>query len=161
MAMNPKLYTGRQAFPERGAHVEVIAYERRDGGWDAFLFEPPGVLPPDWEAARLDPQHVNLGPVSSPAELQALADRIRVRLGPDYEPVFAFREAEAGERVRINRALSWLKKAGATGYHAQCLPDGRFEMWLRRKDWGVLRRAGLVSDDAPPAGDQSASNSSR
>jgi hypothetical protein len=137
MPLDPSLYTGRHRSPQVEAGVEVVAYELKAGGWHAFVFEPPGVCPDEWEAARADPQHLFLGVVKSLEELESLAGQVRRNLGAGYDLVLAFQEAHPGVRGGVNVRLHRLHKAGCTGYRVVKREDGRFEMWVRRKDLAI------------------------
>lgn len=138
MSLDPAAYTGNVAYPNGSSVVELVAYERRGGGWDAFVFEPPGVLPPEWEAARVDPRHVKVADLESAEQMDALAAEVARLLGPDYEKVLAFREDEPGKKVGADRRLHFLHKKGATGYLIRRDAEGRFCLWMRRRDLALL-----------------------
>lgn len=141
MTLDPSRYTGRLAHPPpKSGWVELVAYERKSGGWDLFIFEPVGVCPPEWEEHRVDPQHLALGEISGPEQLEEAARLLNAQLGPDYEPVLAHRESVPGKRVEVARGLNYLHKAGCTGYWAQTGADGHSELWARRKDLPLLVR---------------------
>lgn len=139
--MNPSVYTGRHATPRRPTWVQLIAYERRDGIWDLFVFEPVGVCPPEWEEHRIDPQHLLVGELSAVELLDDAVPSIHAQLGAEYEPMRAFREERRGARGGVNVRLQRLHHAGATGYSARLGEDGHWELWARRKD---LRLAGAA-----------------
>jgi hypothetical protein len=122
--------------------VQLIAYERTDGSWDLFLFEPVGVCPPGWEEQRADPQHLRFGVLSSPERIEDAVSLVHAQLGPDYEPVRAFRELHPGARGGVNARLHRLHHGGATGYAARLGPDGHWELWARRKDLPLIGTAG-------------------
>lgn len=138
MSLDSSLYTGKSAYPSGASVVELVAYERRAGGWDAFVFEPPGVLPPEWEAARVDPQHVKVADLESAEQMDALAAEVAGLLGPGYEKVLAFREDDPDKRVGADRRLHFLHKKGATGYLIRRDAQGRFCLWMRRRDLVLL-----------------------
>ena len=141
MPLDASRYTGRHAYPPpKSSWVELVAYERRDGLWDLFIFEPPGVCPPEWEANRVDPQHLELGEISGPDRFGEAVELLKQQLGPGYEPVLAHRESVPGKRVEVARGLNYLHKGGATGYWAQEGADGHSELWARRKDLPLLGR---------------------
>ena len=133
-------HTGRAAYPSNRRWLELVAYERTDGAWDAFAFEPPGILPPDWESARVDERHVFLGTVAMPGELDEIADKLERVIGSDYEPVFALRETVPDDDRRCRRALHLLHKKGCTGYDLRCNTDRIHELWVRRRDLPVIAR---------------------
>lgn len=141
MSLDATQHTGRHVSSPSGAcWIQLIAYERRDGGWDLFALEPPGVCPPEWEASRIDSQHIRIGELSSLERFPEAARQINQQLGEGYEPVLAFRESEAGPRGGVNLRLHRLHHAGATGYAAWLGSDGHWELWARRKDLGLLER---------------------
>jgi len=140
MSLDPTRYTGRHAAPHRPSWVQLLAYERKSGGWDLFVFEPPGVCPPEWEGARVDSQHLQVGELSSLDRFDEAVDHLHEQLGPTYEPVLAWREPEPGKRVGLNRRLQHLHHAGATGYQARRGADGHWELWARRKDLEVVEK---------------------
>ncbi len=139
MPLDASLYTPRHLRPQGATWVQFVAYERKSGAWDVFVFEPPGVLPAEWEAARQDGQHVLVGTINSAAELDAFARQTQARLGSGYEPVVAYREPEPDVRSsELTRRLHLLHKAGATGYAMRRGADGHFEFWARRKDLSLI-----------------------
>lgn len=133
-------HTGRAIYPSRRRWIDLVAYERKEGGWDAFAFEPVGILPSDWESARADKNHVFLGVIKSPQELDEVADKLERVLGSDYELVFAFRESVPDDDRRCRRALHYLHKANCTGYDLKCGPDRIHELWVRRRDLPVIAK---------------------
>lgn len=134
MPLDPEHYTQRHCRPTRPTRVEFIAYERRAGGWDVFVFEPVGVCPPEWERVRVDPQHLHVATMDSPLGFEEVVGALEARLGPEYEQVAAYREPRAGERGGVQRRLQWLHRAGATGYAIRPDGDGHAVLWVRRKD---------------------------
>lgn len=134
MPLDPTQYSGRHVKPEYPARVALVAYERRDGGWDVFAFEPAGVCPPDWERLRVDREHLHLATIENASALDEAAAMIDARLGPDYDLVPAYREPAPGTRTQVQRRLHWLHKAGATGYAIRNDADGHAVLWTRRKD---------------------------
>lgn len=133
-------HTGRAAYPSRRRCLELVAYQRPDGAWDAFAFEPKGVLPADWESSRTDERHVFLGTLKTSDELDQVADRLERVLGPDYELVFAFRESVPDDDRRCRRALHLLHKKGCTGYDLRCDAQRIHELWVRRRDLSVIAK---------------------
>lgn len=134
--LDPSRYTGRHV--TGSGWVQLIAYERRDGPWDLFVFEPPGVCPPEWEGERTDGQHLRLGELSGPERMAQAIARLNTQLGPDYEPTLLLRESTPGQRTKVNRGLHLLHHGGATGYSAQLSSDGHWELHGRRKDRALL-----------------------
>jgi hypothetical protein len=139
MPLDPSRYTGRRVHPSAPSWVELVAYERRDGVWDLFAFESPGICPASWEADRVDARHIRLGELSSGERIDEAVPLVHAQLGPDYEPVLAFREDAPGQRGGVNRRLHHLHQAGTTGYALRRGSDGHFELWTRRKDLPLLR----------------------
>jgi hypothetical protein len=136
--LDPFTYTGRHVSPAQPTWVQLIAYERRDGSWDLFVFEPVGICPPEWEEHRIDAQHVRVGELSTLGRLDEAARLIHAQLGAEYEPIAAFREPRPGVRGGVNLRLQRLHHAGATGYSARLGADGHWELWARRKDLHLL-----------------------
>lgn len=131
-------HTGRATYPTRRRWLELVAYQRPDSAWDAFAFEPEGVLPAEWEASRVDKHHIFLGTIKETKELDTVADRLEQVLGSDYEPVFALRETVPDDDRRCRRALHLLHKKGCTGYDLRCDPQRIHELWVRRRDLPVI-----------------------
>ena len=129
---------GRAVHPRSPSPVELVAYERPEGGFDVFAYEPAGVLPSDFEAHRVDAAHVFLLRVDGEAEVEQVGPALARRLGADYERVVGFRDAEPGRKGRAMALLQRLHKAGATGYLLRRAPDGCFELVVRRKDLPLL-----------------------
>ena len=127
-------HRGKPHRPSAPCHVELVAYERQEGGYDLFAFEPEGVLPTDWEAHRIDREHVFLLRLDTLAELEQAAAAVNRKLGPDYEKVVGFRESEPGERRHAQRLMHRLHREGVTGYALKEGAGGRWELWLRRRD---------------------------
>jgi hypothetical protein len=128
----------RALHPATPCHVELVAYERVEGGFDVFVHEPAGVLPADWEGHRVDASHVFLIRIDDTAELEAAVLAVNRRLGPDYERVLGHREQTPGERRTVQRLMHRLHKAGATGYALQQGHEGRWELVVRRRDLALL-----------------------
>lgn len=139
-AMEGFSHTGRAAYPTTRRWIELVAYERTDGGWDAFAFQPPGILPPEWESSRVDANHVFLGTLRTSSELDLVGEQIDRAVGPDYEPVFAFRETVPDDDRRCRRALHLLHKKGCTGYDLKCGTDRIHELWVRRRDLPIIAK---------------------
>lgn len=134
----PPEHTGRTVHPTTSAWLELVAYERVEGGWDAFLFEPKGLVPDAWEEFRTDPEHVFVGRLEKSEELDGVAEKLRKSLPADLEPVRAFREETPGENRRCKRALHLLHKHGCTGYAMKRATDGHFEFWARKRDLKLI-----------------------
>jgi hypothetical protein len=128
----------RAVHPRAPSPVEVVAYERPEGGFDVFAFEPAGVLPPDFEVHRVDASHVFLLSLDREDELEAVGPALARKLGADYERVVGFRESEPGRKGRAMALLQRLHKAGATGYLLRVGADGRHELLLRRRDLPLI-----------------------
>jgi hypothetical protein len=141
MPLDPAAYVPGPARHAPPGAIEVVAYARRDGGFDVFAFEPAGVLPPAWEAQRVDADHVFLIHVDTEPAIELAARAVARKLGPAYEKVVGFRETEPGAKAGVNRRLQRLHKQGATGYAMRLGDDGRFELVLRRHDLPLI--AGL------------------
>lgn len=131
-------HTGRAAYPTRRRWLELVAYQRTDGAWDAFAFEPEGILPAEWEASRVDKHHIFLGKIEAPKDLDTVGDKLERVLGSDYELVFAFRESVPDEDRRCRRALHLLHKKNCTGYDLRCDTERIHELWVRRRDLPVI-----------------------
>jgi hypothetical protein len=138
MPLDRSLYTGRHV--EGVAYVALVAYERLAGGWDLFVFEPPGVCPPEWEAERVDPQHLRLGELSAPEQMAKAVASVNAQLGAGFAPAVLLREPTPGPRTKVSRGLHQLHHAGATGYSAKLGADGRWELWGREKDRPLLNK---------------------
>lgn len=138
MALDPSRYTGRSAYPNSESVVELVAYERKSGGWDAFIFEPTGVLPKEWEQARVDSQHVKVADLESSEQMDALAAEVAGLLGAEYEKIVAFRDEVSGRRVEVDRRLHFLHKKGVTGYSIRRDKLGHWYVWMRRRDLRFL-----------------------
>lgn len=130
-----------QRFTERHTHldvplgIEVVAYERKGGGWDLFLFEPPGSCP-ELESARVDDQHLFIETVSTATELDQAARTLCDRLGSGYKLAVYFREA--GGRRTIGQLVDHLRSRGAHQVHVRSVPDSTdWELVLRQKDFAI------------------------
>jgi hypothetical protein len=140
MTTSPSNRPRRAVHPRTASPVELVAYERPEGGFDVFAFEPPGVLPSDFEQHRVDASHVFLLQVDGEEEVEKVGPALLRRLGADYERVVGFRESEPGRKGRAMALLQRLHRHGATGYLLHRAPDGCFELLLRRKDLPLLER---------------------
>ncbi len=130
----------RAVHPRAASPIELVAYECPEGGFDVFAFEPPGVLPSDFEAHRVDASHVFLLRVDTEEETERVGPALARKLGADYERVVGFREPEPGKKGRAMALLQRLHKHGATGYLLRQGSDGCYELLLRRKDVPLLGR---------------------
>jgi hypothetical protein len=129
---------GRAVVPRSPSPVELVAYERPEGGFDVFAYEPVGVLPSDFETHRVDATHVFLLHVDREEEVEQVCPALARKLGAGYERVVGFRDPEPGRKGRAMALLQRLHKHGATGYLLRRAPDGCFELVVRRKDLPLL-----------------------
>jgi len=141
--LDATLYTPRHAAPTGPTAVAYIAYERRAGGWDVFVFEPPGVCPSAWESNRVDSTHILAASIEQVTDLDAVARALDARLGPEFERCPAFHMPDAAAKRGLGPRLQKLHRAGCTGYEVRHDPDGGETLWVRRKDLAVL---GLDAD---------------
>ena len=65
-------YTDQHIHPGAHCPLGLVAYERRDSGWDVFAFEPVGSVP-ELEANRSDESHIFLRRIESPREIDTVA----------------------------------------------------------------------------------------
>src|SRR5919197_3903586 len=99
-------YTG--AWTEWTGYVVWDAQERRDGGWDVFVFEPPGACP-EMEArgTRVDDGRIFIARVQSPEEFRDLVRELESGLGNGYECALYYREVDGRRFIgRIHGHLS-------------------------------------------------------
>ena len=136
-SFDPRAYV-RTLHPRTPGPIEVVAYEHREGGLEVFAFEPAGVLPGEWEAHRVDPNHVYLMRVDDADQLENVVLALARKLGADYEKVVGYREKEPGQKTQVSRLLHRIHKRGATGYALQTGTDGCWELVLRRRDLPLL-----------------------
>lgn len=126
-------YTDVHAHPRNPALVEVVAYERKAGGWDVYVFESIGACP-ELEAGRMDDQHIFIETIGTSGELDRVNEDICTRLGRGYEIAVYFRE-HGGRRV-IGKLVDHLRRGGAQKMHVNAVPNsGDWELRIRRKDF--------------------------
>jgi len=134
--MDETRYTGRHIHPSGRAVVEVVGYERIDGGWDVFVFESRGSCP-ELEASRIDDKHMFIETIGSADELDDVVRHIVQRLGEPYAIVPYFREV--GSRRIIGKITSHLQKSNATRFHVQSIGEDKWQLSIRKKDFQTAR----------------------
>jgi len=138
--MDWKKYTENHCHPSGPHHVEIVAYEHRDSGYDVFVFEPKGTVP-ELEKDRVDDEHIFVARVEDRDELERVAQEIDDRVGEAYEPRVYYREL--GSRKVIGRIQSHLQKRGAQNIGVRLDDDGHWELIIRLKDFPL---AGEVAE---------------
>ncbi|WP_309712572.1 hypothetical protein [Armatimonas sp.] len=126
--MNEDDYTGSHSHPICQHLVELVAYERHDGSYDVFVFEPVGFCP-ELEADRVDEHHIFIERIPSLSDFEEVVLRINRQLGPRYEHVVFY--YESGSRRIIGQLY--------TQFQAHNIRDMRIEPTGSR-DWGLLLR---------------------
>ena len=129
--------------------VEAVAYARKHGGWDLYLFEPKGSLPPEFEASRVDQFHIFLRTAHSHDEISQILEEVEVRLWPDYCRDLYYRES-GGRRV-INKITGHLDRHGAQHMWVSSVGNGDYELRIRRKDFPLA--AEIVASNIKIIGD--------
>ena len=113
--------------------VEIVAHLRTDGDYDVYVHEPRGSLPPEFEAARVDDDHVYIASIEEEEDLEFAAQDIERRLGPDYQIALYYREV--GSRRIIGKITSHLSKHGALHMWVRSAGNEDWELCIRRKDF--------------------------
>ena len=113
--------------------VEAVAYLRKHGGWDVYLCEAKGSLPPEFELARVDPFHIFLRTAHSHDEIDQILEEVEVRLWPLYCCDLYYRES-GGRRV-IGKITGHLNRHGAQHMLVSSARNGDYELRIRRKDF--------------------------
>lgn len=130
-------HTENHCHPSAPVPVEVVAHERKAGGWDVYVFEPVGSCP-ELEARRVDAQHIFIETIGSSDELDRVAEDLRNRLGPRYEHAVYFRES--GGRRTIGKICDHLQRRGARHMHVNTVPNSSdWELRIRKKDFELAR----------------------
>jgi hypothetical protein len=132
--MDWSLYTDRHTHPSDSYCVEFVAYERRDGGWDVFAFEPEGSCP-ELDADRIDAEHIFVERIANSAEIDVVAKSVMEKLGDGYRSAVFYREV--GSRRLIGKIQSHLQKAGAGSIWVRSSGSNDWEIVIRRKDFPV------------------------
>jgi hypothetical protein len=129
--MNPNEYTDRHTHP-RGSHaVELVAYERKDGFYDLFAFEPPGACP-ELEEQRVDNEHILVARSLTQDEIDTAASEVDKLLGSKYDPIIYFQEV--GGRRMVGKIHSHLVANGARRVWVRSTGNNDWEIVIRRKD---------------------------
>ena len=135
--MNEADYTGHHAHAQDSAVVEIVAYERKDGSWDVFVFETAGSVP-ELEDHRTDADHIFIERVLSPDEIDVVARKIDLQLGTGYQPAPFYREK--GTRRMIDRLTSHLSRNNAHKYQVRSCGEDEWELHIRRKDFELAKQ---------------------
>jgi len=125
-------YTDYHVHPQDNHLVEIVAYERLDGAWDVYVFEPTGTCP-ELEADRVDNNHIFVGKMESRFDINRIADTVDRQLGDEYQCEVYYREA--GSRRIIGKITAHLMKQGAQHVWVRSTGTGDWELVIRRKDF--------------------------
>ena len=142
--MREEEYTELHIHPSDAAKVEVVAYQRKDGGWDVYIFEPNGSVP-ELEHLRTDENHIFIRRIGGPEEFDAVAKSIDQQLGDGYISKAFYREK--GTRRTIDKIYDSLSKGGARGMSVQSCGPNEWELSIRRKDWEHATKIALSNID--------------
>lgn len=134
--LNEDGYTGNHSHPLCEHLVELVAYERHDGSYDVFVFEPVGVCP-ELEAGRVDKQHIFIERISSLSDFEDVVLRINRQLGPSYEHVVFYQES--GSRHQIGQLYTLFQAQGIRDMQVQPTESEGWELLLRRKDFALAQ----------------------
>ena len=119
-------YTDYHVHPQDNHLVEIVAYERLDGAWDVYVFEPTGTCP-ELEADRVDNNHIFVGKMESRFDINRIADTVDRQLGDEYQCEVYYREA--GSRRIIGKITAHLMKRVLNMY-GYALPVPAIGNWL-------------------------------
>jgi hypothetical protein len=134
--MNEDDYTDHHCHPLCEHLVEMVAYERHDGSYDVFVFEPVGACP-ELEAGRVDEHHIFIKRISSLSDFEEVVLRINCQLGPHYaHAVFCY---ESGSRSVIGQLYTQFQAQGIRDIQVQPTKSGGWELLLRRKDFALAK----------------------
>ena len=112
--------------------VELVAYRRKGGSYDMYLFEPPGSVP-ELESHRVDAEHIFVASLPDEASVQEAENQLCKRLAAAYE-VVPFLE-ERGSRIGLGLVYDALRRADVQSLYV--VRVGATENWVlrgRRKD---------------------------
>jgi hypothetical protein len=129
-------YTDRHIHPANPGVVEIVAYERQDGAWDVYVFEPAGSCP-EIEADRTDQDHIFVARVGSPDDIDPVARAVDERLGDSYRCAVYYRET--GGRKIIGRIQRHLQEHGGQHIVVRAAGAGDWELIIRRRDFDTAR----------------------
>ena len=130
--MKEEEYTELHIHPSDTPKVEIVAYQRKDQGWDVYINEPNGSVP-ELEHFRTDENHIFIKRINAPEEIEAVAMSIYQQLGDGYLVEAYYREKET--RRTIDKIYDFLRKGGAQGMSVHSCGPNEWELSIRRKDW--------------------------
>lgn len=129
--MDKNQYTQCHVHPTYSATVEIVAHERKDAGWDVFIFEPRNSVP-ELDIHRIDDNHIFFKRITSSNEIERVATEIDEKLGEQYQRVPFFREKCS--RKICGKIYSHLKKMGCHHMEIHSLSANTWEICIRQKD---------------------------
>jgi hypothetical protein len=135
--MNEADYTSRHAHAQEPAVVEIVAYERKDGSWDVFVFKPRAAFR-NLKTVVQTPTIYFIERILSPDEIDAVARKVDLQLGPGYKQVPFYREK--GTRRIIDRLTSHLYHTNARNYYVSSCRESEWELHIRRKDFDLAEK---------------------
>lgn len=142
--MNWNEYTDKHTHPLDQHAVELVAYERKDGFYDLFAFEPPGGCP-ELEEQRVDDEHILIARGLSRNAIDPAANQVDKLLGSKYDRIIYFREV-GGRRV-VGRIHSHLVANGAQHVSVRSTGNNEWEIVIRRKDADLARQVVPTNTD--------------
>ena len=142
--MNEDDYTDNHIHPLDSTIVEFVAYERRDVGWDVYVFEPLGSCP-ELETGRMDENHIFIRHIASRDMLEDAVADVERKLGVGYTLSPFYREV--GTRRTIDRIIDYLQQGGAHNMHVHAPAPDVWELCIRRKDFALARQ--ITDPDIP------------
>ncbi|WP_201495707.1 hypothetical protein [Rubrivivax sp. A210] len=137
--MKSALESASHFHPDVGLGLELVAYERKDGSFDLFAFEPAGSVP-EIESARIDSSHIFVANAPNRTEAQAASDCLCERLGEGYQLIQLLEEH--GSRALLGRVFDTLRKNGVQHLTVgQIDSTANWGLYGRRKDLTAARQA--------------------
>ncbi|EMM73719.1 hypothetical protein [Leptospira weilii] len=132
-----KKYTDYHFHPEISDNFEIVCYERKDAGFDVYIFEKKNSVP-EFEESRVDQFHIFLGTINSEDEFEEFYNlRIRKLIGNKYELIPYY--AEKGSRKVCGKIFDALKNLGCYGMLLSSNELGDYTISIRRKDVEIAK----------------------
>ncbi|WP_036091104.1 hypothetical protein [Leptospira sp. B5-022] len=132
MSKFSKKYTDYHFHPEISDNIEIVCYERKDTGFDVYIFEKKDSVP-EFEDSRIDQFHIFLGTIDSEDEFEKFYNmEIKKSIGNRYELIPYY--IEKGSRKVCGKIFDALNNLGCFGMSLSSDRLGDYTIYIRRKD---------------------------
>lgn len=133
-------YPGNHIHPLAPSILDIIAYERKDGTWDVYIFEPAETIP-ELESKRVDEKYIFIKSINRPEELNVVVSEIESKYKKqiDDNTVCPF-YSEENTRRTIDKIFSFLKANDCDHMFVRSTKKDTWILSIRKKDFPLAEK---------------------